>query len=138
MQRSPAAAFMSSIMDQIAQIPQQPASLPPAFVTSFLNRCFPTVLEAVDFPQSLTALDYLKDLESRRRKEIAYALMHHGIDQTALEVCKSSEQLAEFYPQVAHYLVNLESREKRADALYTQLYVALRRWVCLSVDVDSD
>jgi hypothetical protein len=127
--RSPAAAFMSSIMDQIAQLPQQPSSLPPAFVTSFLNRCFPVVLEAVDFPQSLTALDYLKDLETRRRKEIAWALQHHGIDEMALEMCRSSQQLAQFYPQVAHYLVNLESKEKRADALYTQLYVALRRWV---------
>jgi hypothetical protein len=127
--RSPAALFMSSIMDQIAQMPAQPASLPPAFVTSFLNRCFPIVLEQVDFPQSLTALDYLKDLESRRRKEVAFALSHHGIDPSA---ASSSAQLAEYYPHLSHFLINLQTKQKRADALYTQLYVALRRWILIN------
>jgi hypothetical protein len=129
---NPAAMFMSSIMDQIAQIPQQPASLPPAFVTSFLNRCFPIVLEAVDFPQSLTALDYLKDLEMRRRKEIVYALKHHGMDDSIVESAETCDQLAKIYPHLSHYLSNLESKAKRADALYTQLYVALRRWILIN------
>jgi hypothetical protein len=120
---------MSSIMDQIAQIPQQPSSLPPAFVTTFLNRCFTVVLENVNFPQSLTALDYLKDLEGRRRKEVAYALNHHGIDLATAQTASQSEKLAAHSRVLKEYLETLDAREKRADALYTQLYVALRRWV---------
>lgn len=127
--RVAAAAFKSNILDQIAQLPQQPSSLPPAFVTSFLERCFPMQLEFVDFPQSLTALDYLKDLEMRRRKELAYALQRHGIDRNVLETAQSAEDLEKWYPVIADWVCTLEQKEKKADKLYTQLYVALRRWV---------
>ena len=86
-------------------------------------------LEFVDFPQSLTALDYLKDLEMRRRKELAYALQRHGIDRKVLETAQSAEDLEKCYPVVADWVCTLEQKEKKADKLYTQLYVALRRWV---------
>ena len=86
-------------------------------------------LECVDFPQALTALDYLKDLETRRRKEQAHALSHLGIDRSVLEHTENPEDLARWYPEVADFVRNLHKREKRADVLYTQLYVALRRWV---------
>jgi hypothetical protein len=127
--RVAAAVFKSNIMDQIARLPQQPASLPPAFVTSFLERCFPLQLEFVDFPQSLTALDYLKDLEMRRRKELAYALQRHGIDGEVLEITPTPEDLQKWCPAVANWVATLEQKEKKTDKLYTQLYVALRRWV---------
>jgi hypothetical protein len=127
--RVAAAVFKSNILDQIAQLPQQPASLPPAFVTSFLERCFPMQLEFVDFPQSLTALDYLKDLEMRRRKQLAYALQRHGIDRNILETAQSSEDLQQWYPAVTDWVSALDQKEKKADKLYTQLYIALRRWV---------
>jgi hypothetical protein len=128
--RSAAQAFKSSIMDQIAQLPQQPASLPPAFVTEFLKRIFTEMLEMVEFPQALTALDYLKDLEGRRRKEIAFSLKHHGVDRNALDSAQGVDDLVAWYPAVGQWVRGLESKEKRADALYTQLYVSLRRWVC--------
>jgi hypothetical protein len=120
-------------MEQIAKLPQQPASLPPAFVTSFLERCFPMQLECVDFPQSLTALDYLKDLEMRRRKELAYALQRHGIDHNVLELPQSAMDFSQWSPLVAAWVRNLGQKEKKADKLYTQLYVALRRWVSIQL-----
>lgn len=123
------AQFTSNLMAQIAKLPHQPCSLPPAFVTTFLNRCFPMELHCVDFPQSLTALDYLKDLETRRRKELSRALEHLGIDSNVLNTAQDSEELAKWYPMVADWARSLESKEKRVDALYTQLYIALRRWV---------
>ena len=129
--RTAAAVFRNNIMDQIAQLPQQPASLPPAFVTSFLNRCFPIQLDRVDFPQALTALDYLKDLEMRRRKEVTYTLKRHDINMSLLHSENRDEELAKWNPSIAEWFRSLESKEKRADALYTQLYVALRRWVSI-------
>lgn len=128
--RVAAAVFKSNILDQIAQLPQQPASLPPAFVTSFLEKIFPMQLECIDFPQSLTALDYLKDLEMRRRKELAYALQRHGIERKVLDLSQEPQDLTQYFPAVANWAASLEVKEKKADKLYTQLYVALRRWVC--------
>ena len=66
-------------MQHITQLPSQPSSLPPSFVTSFVRKCFPPELEQVDFPQALSALDYLKDLEVRRRREVVAAFDKLGI-----------------------------------------------------------
>jgi len=81
----------------------------------------------VDFPQALTALDYLKDLETRRRKEVAASLSRLGIDRNSLG--SEVDELARRYPGVAAWVRALEEKEKRVDAYYTGLWVALRRWV---------
>jgi len=81
----------------------------------------------VDFPQALTALDYLKDLETRRRKEVAASLNRLGIDRNSLGF--EVDELARRYPGVAAWVRALEEKEKRVDAYYTGLWVALRRWV---------
>jgi hypothetical protein len=67
-------AFNENLMAQLSHLPQQPTSLPPSFITSFLEGCFPLDLVCVDFPQALTGLDYLKALEIRRKSEITFAL----------------------------------------------------------------
>jgi hypothetical protein len=124
------AQFTSALMSEISQLPAQPSSLPPAFVTTFLNRCFPVELEMVDFPQSLTALDYLKDLETRRRKEIANSLKRIGIDEGGLGPQKHLEELSQWNVSVTDWVKSLENKERKVEALYTSLYIALRRWVC--------
>jgi hypothetical protein len=122
--------FTSELMSHLSQLPSQPSSLPPAFVTSFLMRCFPLELELVDFPQSLTALDYLKDLESRRRKEIAASLKRLGIDEGTLGSPELLEELSKWNRSVADWVKSLENKERKVEHLYSQLYIALRRWVC--------
>jgi len=124
------AQFTSALMSEISQLPAQQSSLPPAFVTSFLTRCFPVQLEMVDFPQSLTALDYLKDLETRRRKEVASSLKRIGIDDGTLESPEHLEELSKWNVSVADWVKSLENKERKVEALYTNLYIALRRWVC--------
>jgi hypothetical protein len=131
-QQAATAQFTSALMSQIAQLPSQPCSLPPAFVTSFLNRCFPVELHMVDFPQSLTALDYLKDLETRRRKEIVSSLMRLGINEELLVSAPGDEELSKWNPIIAEWLKSLETKERRVAGLYGQLYISLRRWVCTS------
>jgi hypothetical protein len=98
-----------------------------------VNKCFPEELELVDFPQSLTALDYLKDLETRRRKEIANSLRRLGIDESTLGSAAILEELRRWNPSVAGWVQSLEDKERKVENLYTQLYIALRRWVCIQL-----
>ncbi|KAF2101459.1 hypothetical protein NA57DRAFT_34615 [Rhizodiscina lignyota] len=122
--------FATSLMAQISQLPQQPCSLPPTFITMFLKRCFTQEVHWVDFPQALTALDYLKDLESRRRKEVASSLSRLGINRETLAADANAMSIQ--YPGAAEWIRELETKDKRADSLYTQLFIALRRWVLIN------
>lgn len=131
-QHSTTAQFTTALMDQISQLPSQPSSLPPTFVTTFVNRCFPVELEFVDFPQSLTALDYLKDLETRRRKEIAHSFRTLNLDQSNLS-SDMLQDLRSWNPAVADWVESLEVKLRKVEALYTSVYMSLRRWVCHSV-----
>ncbi|RDI81340.1 Serine/threonine-protein kinase [Venturia inaequalis] len=124
--------FTSALMSEISKLPPQQSSLPPAFVTSFLNRCFPVQLEMVDFPQSLTALDYLRDLESRRRKEIAGSLKRIGLDESTLDSPERLEELKNWNVSVADWVESLENKERKVEALYTNLYISLRRWILIN------
>lgn len=121
------AQFTSSLMAQISQMPSQPCSLPPSFINSFAHRCFPHVLEQVDFPQALTALDYIKDLEQRRRRELVAALQRLGIERYSLGA--SADDFSHNFPGLASWIKDVEERERKIEALYTQLYIATRRWV---------
>jgi hypothetical protein len=122
--------FTTSLMAQLASQPQQSCSLPPTFITMFVKRCFTSDVIWVDFPQALTALDYLKDLENRRRKEATSSLSRLGLSRDNLVV--EAKAMSARYPGVAEWVQDLEIKEKRADTLYTQLYIALRRWVCVT------
>jgi hypothetical protein len=124
-----AAQLRSSLVQHITQLPSQPASFPPSFVISFARRCFPPELERVDFPQALTALDYLKDLEIRRRREVVAALDKLGIER---EDIGHREQLAKKYPGVLRWVVGTEEKERKVEALYTQVYLGLRRWLLIN------
>jgi hypothetical protein len=121
-----AAQLRANLMSHIAQLPSQPSSLPPSFVTSFVRRCFPKDLDQVDFPQALTAMDYLKDLEIRRRREVVAALDRLGI---ARDDIGQKEVLGKKYPGVLRWVLAIEEKERTIEALYSQVYIGLRRWV---------
>jgi hypothetical protein len=120
------AQFKAQLTAQIARLPTQPYSLPPNFIIHFVRRCFPPQLEEVDFPQALAVLDYLKDLETRRRKEVAAALGRLDVDRDDLS---QKDKLGRRYPGVLRWIESIEAREHRMEALYTQVYIGLRRWV---------
>ncbi|KIW69691.1 hypothetical protein PV04_05553 [Phialophora macrospora] len=124
-----AAQLRATLVQHISQIPSQPASLPPSFITSFVRRCFPRELDQVDFPQALTAMDYLKDLEVRRRREVVAALDKLGIDQADIS---HRDKLAQKYPGVLRWVMDIEERERKVEALYTQVYLGLRRWTLIN------
>jgi hypothetical protein len=121
-----AAQLRANLLSHISQLPSQPCSLPPSFVTSFVRRCFPVDLDQVDFPQALTALDYLKDLEIRRRREVVAALDRLGVDRADLG---ERSVLGRKYPGVLRWVISIEDKERKVEALYTQVFLGLRRWV---------
>lgn len=123
-----AAQLRANLMSHISQLPSQPCSLPPSFVTNFLRRCFPHDLDQVDFPQALTALDYLKDLEIRRRREVVAALDRLGVDRADLG---ERNVLGRKYPGVLRWVISIEDKERKVEALYTQVFLGLRRWVSI-------
>lgn len=124
-----AAQLRANLMSHISQLPSQPTSLPPSFITSFVRRCFPAELDQVDFPQALTALDYLKDLEHRRRREVVAALDKLGIERDDIG---HRDKLARKYPGVLRWVMEIEEKERKIEALYTQVYVGLRRWTLIN------
>lgn len=124
-----AAQLRSTLVHHISQISTQPTSLPPSFITTFVRRCFPTELDQVDFPQALTALDYLKDLEVRRRREVVAALSKLGI---AREDLSERGRLAKKFPGVMKWIEDIEDKERKVEALYTQVYIGIRRWTMIN------
>ncbi|KAF2487057.1 hypothetical protein BDY17DRAFT_236101, partial [Neohortaea acidophila] len=125
-----AKTFNENLMAQLSALPTQPTSLPPSFITSFVRKCFPAILPHVDFPQALTGLDYLKDLETRRRREVAAAMARLDINRNTL--ASSYDALSAQYPGVAQWIQSIEDKERKIDALYTQLYIGLRRWILIN------
>lgn len=124
-----AAELRAQLSQQISRLPSQPCSLPPSFITSFLRRCFALLLEEVDFPQALTALDYLKDLDSRRRKEVSATLCRLGIES---DDPHGQAELVKKWPGVMSWIKSMNVRIRKAEALYSQIYIDLRRWVSQS------
>ncbi|KAL2822142.1 hypothetical protein BDW59DRAFT_106664 [Aspergillus cavernicola] len=126
---SAAEDLQAQLTHQISRLPSQPCSLPPSFITSFLRRCFAPQLEDVDFPQALTSLDYLKDFETRRKKEVTAALQRLGL---APDDLKQKSEFSRKYPGVIAWIESINMKGRKVEALYTQIYIGLRRWTLLN------
>ncbi|KAL8928434.1 MAG: hypothetical protein Q9208_001667 [Pyrenodesmia sp. 3 TL-2023] len=122
--------FKSCLMNHISQLPSQPFSLPPVFITSFVRRCFTADLCLVDFTQALTALDYLKDLDNRRKREVTLALQRLGVDKDT--VGSSDEEMSKNHPRVAEWAQGMQEKGKKVEYLYTHVYLGLRRWTLIN------
>lgn len=103
--------FKTMLMEHLAELPAQPCTLPPVFLATFIQKCFPTDIDSADFDQALTALDYIRDLESRRKKELAKAIRFRG---------ESDEKV-----------IRLRARSSKLDLQYAKALVGLRRWTLI-------
>ena len=121
-----ASDFRAQISHQISRLPSQPCSLPPSFITTFLRRSFSPHFDDVDWAQALTALDYLRDFETRRRKEVIAALKRLSLNPEDL---KRDSELANKWPGVLTWYESLNSKGKKVESLYSHVYIGLRRWV---------
>ncbi|KAJ5861482.1 uncharacterized protein N7529_008792 [Penicillium soppii] len=125
------AEFRAYLTRTVSELPSQPCSLPPSFIVSFVRRCFCLELSLVDFNQALTALDYLKDLQNRWKKEIDAAFRRLNVNPEDARDPQQSE-LARKYPGVMEWYREINKKAYTIDALYTQVYVGLRRWVLVN------
>jgi hypothetical protein len=124
-----AAQLRANLMSHISQQPSQPTSLPPSFITSFVRQTFGEDLSTCDFMQALTAMDYLRDLDIRRRREVLAALDKLGVDRNDLG---HKDKLAKKYPGVVRWILEIELKERKVETVYSNIYVGLRRWTLLN------
>lgn len=122
-------SFTSQLMTHVRS-PQEQKSLPPMFVINFVNRCFHPSLELVDFPQALTALDYLRDLENRRRREMTAAFERVHIHSETYD--SDMQTMAEKFPGIALWVRNIEGKNQKAEHYYAMLWLSLRRWIMIN------
>jgi len=132
---SAAMSFQASLMNQLKSLPTRTSSLPPVFINNFVSRIFVPSVGLVDWNQALTALDYLKDLETRRRKETYAAFerlnLHHDTWTTDMAY------VAEKFPGIALWINNIEGKNKKAETFYGIIWLGLRRWVSCSSSLPS-
>ncbi|KAI8938937.1 hypothetical protein NX059_004790 [Plenodomus lindquistii] len=122
--------FQAALMNQLKSLPTRTSSLPPTFINSFVGRVFSPHLDVVDWQQALTALDYLKDLETRRRKETFAAFERLGIHQETWAT--DMAYIADKFPGIALWINNIEGKNKRAEAYYGTIWLGIRRWIMIN------
>ena len=71
-------------------------------------------------------MDYLKDLENRRKRELTMALQRLGLDTAIVE---QAGRETSTNTKISEWVLSLQGKEKRVEALYSQVYIGLRRWV---------
>ncbi|CAI7579896.1 unnamed protein product [Penicillium glandicola] len=125
------AEFRACLTKTVSELPSQPCSLPPSFIISFVRRCFCLDLSDVDFAQALTALDYIRDLQGRWKKEIDAAFNRLNITAKDASDPQHSE-LARKFPNVLTWYKDISHKARLIDFMYTQVYVGLRRWVLVN------
>ncbi|KAJ5878663.1 hypothetical protein N7455_002128 [Penicillium solitum] len=125
------AEFRAYLSKTVAELSSQPCSLPPSFIINFVRRCFCLDLSHVDFAQALTALDYLRDLQARWKKEIDAAFNRLNITAQDASDPQHSE-VARKFPNVMVWYKDISNKARMIDFLYTQVYVGLRRWILVN------
>lgn len=103
------ADFKMLLLEHISNIPAQPHTLPPNFLATFVRRTFAAELKNVEFDQALTALDYIRDLENRRKKELEKAVRARGENDRKIQ--------------------GLRTKSIKIEQFYARAIAGIRRWV---------
>ncbi|CAI7647305.1 unnamed protein product [Penicillium bialowiezense] len=117
------AEFRACLTRTVSELPSQPCSLPPSFIVSFVRRCFCLELHNVDFAQALTALDYLKDLQGRWKKEIDSAFLRLNVTAQDARDPRNSE-VARKYPGVMEWYTEVSQKARMIDFMFIINYEA--------------
>ncbi|KAL6710547.1 hypothetical protein ACN47E_008595 [Coniothyrium glycines] len=125
-----AMTFQASLMNQLKSLPTRNSSLPPAFINNFVLKVLQPELKKCDWIQALTALDYLKDLETRRRKETLAAFERLHIHQDTWDT--DMAYMAEKFPGIALWINNIEGKNKKAQQYYGSIWLGVRRWILIN------
>jgi len=126
--------------------------LPPSFIIDFVVRSLMVEYNEVDFAQALTAIDYLRDLELTRRKDLRdaakrlcitkynwrdvltdnrearYVYFFLMLSSTYSVLLKMSSKLITI--SCRKWVQKVESEESATEQWYANIFIGLRIWVC--------
>lgn len=99
--------------------------LPPDFIRKWcLDRVFTKDEDQVDFDQALTGIDYLQDLECRRREALREVALRLKIDKHNWRRVLSAD------PDAKKWVEDIQAQETIIEGFYATCFVDLRIWVC--------
>ncbi|KXG48739.1 uncharacterized protein PGRI_026090 [Penicillium griseofulvum] len=125
------AEFRAYLTKAVSELPAQPCLLPPSFILSFVRRCFCLDLSEVDFAQALTALDYIRTLQTRWKKEIEASFNRLNVTSKDASDPEHSE-VARKYPNVLTWYESITEKALLIERLYTHVHLGLRRWMLVN------
>ncbi|KAB8293355.1 hypothetical protein EYC80_007677 [Monilinia laxa] len=100
--------------------------LPPEFIRKWcLDKVFTKVEELVDFSQALTGIDYLQDLECRRREALREVALRLKIEKNNWRKVLSSD------PDAKKWVDDIQAQETIIEGFYATFFVDLRIWTML-------
>ena len=122
--------FRSELLTIAGDLPKVASNVPAEFLMPFVRKVFHEDLSRVDFALALTAMDYLQNLDVRRRREHDAVMTRLGVkpgDATSAWLDRQAKDA-----QVRAWVNGLEAKAKEAEACFTQCFVGLRQWVSLT------
>ncbi|CAD6443108.1 ef576bc7-2172-4d41-97de-92937d1cfbe6 [Sclerotinia trifoliorum] len=100
--------------------------LPPDFIRKWcLDKVFTKVEEQVDFSQALTGIDYLQDLECRRREALREVALRLNIDKNNWKKVLSAD------PDAKKWVEDIQAQETIIEDFYATCFIDLRIWTML-------
>ncbi|QSZ33426.1 hypothetical protein DSL72_004994 [Monilinia vaccinii-corymbosi] len=100
--------------------------LPPEFIRKWcLDKVFTKVEEFVDFSQALTGIDYLQDLECRRREALREVALRLKIEKNNWRKVLSSD------PDAKKWVEDIQAQETIIERFYAACFIDLRIWTML-------
>ncbi|ESZ97839.1 hypothetical protein SBOR_1784 [Sclerotinia borealis F-4128] len=100
--------------------------LPPEFIRKWcLDKVFTKAEELVDFSQALTGIDYLQDLECRRREALREVALRLKIDKNNWRKVLRAD------PDARKWVEDIQAQETMIESFYATCFVDLRIWTML-------
>ncbi|KAM3154225.1 hypothetical protein ABEW05_005364 [Botrytis cinerea] len=100
--------------------------LPPDFIRKWcLDKVFTKDEDQVDFDQALTGIDYLQDLECRRREALREVALRLKIDKHNWRRVLSAD------PDAKRWVEDIQAQETLIEGFYASCFVDLRIWTML-------
>ncbi|KAJ5724118.1 hypothetical protein N7488_002153 [Penicillium malachiteum] len=122
-----AADFRTYMIYSISHLPSQPCTLLPSFLVSYIRRTFTSDVGRIDFPHAMYAIDYVRDLDLRYKKEFDKALRTLCITRADV-VDPVNSSLARKFPGNMAWVEKMYLVSRDLETLYTQLYLGMRVW----------
>ncbi|KAF7883950.1 hypothetical protein EAF00_011262 [Botryotinia globosa] len=105
---------------------QASRGLPPEFIRKWcLDRVFTKDEDQADFDQALTGIDYLQDLECRRREALKEVALRLKIDKQNWRRVLSAD------PDAKKWVEDIQAQETIIEGFYATCFVDLRIWTML-------